>query len=194
MAGSRCCRSGRRLLLLALLGPANALAQARSQAELTGLLESGDVLGSEQAGRVEEPPWQGLASERRGDESRLRLAWSTSEQGFWRGVTTSALLRVELGLNARGSGTPAALRDVSSSVAVSWALASRSQLTLRVFPFDTDYLRLGYLHALDWGGTDGERGESVFLQRSGSAPGLQLALQAPRVQLFSALKWANSDD
>lgn len=196
MAALPCFRSARWLapLGLLLLLHGNAFAQARSQVELTCLLDSGDLLGSDGAGRVEEPPWQGLASGGPGDGNRARLALSTSEQGLLPGVTTSASLRVELGLSTLGATTVAGLRDVSSSVAVSWRLLAGTRLTLRAFPFDTDYLRLGYLHALDWGGTDGERGESSFLQRSGSAPGLQVELEAPRVRLFSALKWAHADD
>jgi len=191
----RCCRRARWLLLLLALGlPAKALGQARTQAELTCLLASGDLLGGDEAGRVEEPPWQGLASLRRGDENRARLAVSTSESGYLPDVTTSALLRVELDLNALGSSSSVGLHDAASSLAVSLQLVPRTQLSLRAFPFDTDYVRLGYLHALDWGGTDGQRGESVFLQRAGSAPGLQVELAAPRARLFVAMKWATSDD
>lgn len=194
MVALRCCRRARWLLLLGLGVSANARGQARSQAELTCLLESGDLLGRDQAGRVEEPPWQGLASLRRGDDNRARLAASTSAPGFLPGVTTSALLRVELDLRGLEASAASGLHDVSSSLAVSLQLVPRTQLTLRAFPFDTDYVRLGYLHALDWGGTDAERGESVFLQRTGSAPGLQVELSAPRARLFVATKWATADD
>lgn len=192
MVALRCCRRALGLLLLAL--PVSALGQTRPRAELTCLLDSGDVLGGDQVGRVEETPWQGLASLQRGDESRARLAVSTDEPGFLPGVSASAVLRLELGLTSPVRGATASVRDVSSSVAVAWQLVARTKLTLRAFPFDTDYLRLGYLHALEWGGTDAEHGESVFLQRTGGAPGLQLALNAPRASLFSAVKWAYADD
>ena len=192
MGASRCCRR-LRWLLLALGLCRGARAQSSPQAELSCLLASGDVLGADDAGPVEPPPWQDLASLRRGDESRARLALSTSQPGFLPGVTTSALLRVELGLNGLGTNTPA-LRDVSSWLAVSFQLAPRAQVTLRAFPFDTDYVRLGYLHALDWGGTDAARSESIFLRQTGSVPGLQALLAVPRLRLFSALKWANVDD
>lgn len=180
------------MLLLALGLPRSAFAQARAQAQLTCLLDSGDLLGGDEAGRIEEPPWQDLASLRRGNENRARLEVSTSEQGFLPAVSTSGLLRVELALSGPGPRTAAGLRDAASSLAVSLQVAARTQVTLRAFPFDTDYVRLGYLHALDWGGTDAERGESVFLQRAGSAPGLLVALAAPRARLFWALKWANA--
>lgn len=192
MVGLRCCRSSFGLLLLSL--PGNALGQAHPQAELTCLLDSGDVLGGDEVGRVEEPPWQGLASLHRGDENRTRLAVSTDEQGLLPGVSASAVLRLELGLTSPGPRAAASLRDAGSSLAVSWQLVARTRLTLRAFPFDTDYVRLGYLHALDWGGTDAEHGESVFLQRTGAAPGLRLAFDAPRATLFAAVKWANADD
>jgi hypothetical protein len=104
------------------------------------------------------------------------------------------VLRVELGLNGLAANTAPSLRDVSSWLGAAFRVAPRAEVTLRAFPFDTDYVRLGYLHALDWGGTDAARGESVFLQQAGAAPGLQTSLVAPRVRLFFALKWADADD
>ena len=190
MVASRSCLSAA-CLLLGLSRPTPAVAQAQTQAELSCLLASPDLLDGDTSRPAEEPPWEGLASLRRGDESRARLALGVAEPGLLVGVSTSALLRVELGLSGALSSNPTGLRDVSSSLAVSWRLAPRTDLTFRAYPFDTDYLRLGYLHALDWGGTDGARGESVFLQRTGAAPGLTLALQAPSVRVFSGLKWAS---
>jgi len=183
-----------RWLLVAWGLHGSAHAEPRTHAELTCVLDSGDLLGNGSGSAREEPPWQGVASSRRGDESRVRLALAAAEPGFLLGMTTSALLRVELGLNEPALASASGLRDLSSSIAVSGRLLARTELTLRAFPFDTDYLRLGYLHALDWGGTDGARGESIFLQPAGAAPGLELSLRAPRVRLFSALKWANVDD
>jgi hypothetical protein len=195
MVASACCRKARWLAALWLALNGTAHAQVSSQAELTCLLDSGDLLGeSAQAARLEDPPWQTLASLRRGDENRARLALSTLQDGFLPGVTTSALLRVELGLNEPATSQAGHLRDVSSSLAVSFSLARRTQLSLRAFPFDTDYLRLGYLHALDWGGTDAERGESIFLQQAGGVPGLQVVFEASRIRLFAALKWASVED
>ncbi len=191
MAASKCCRSA---LWIALGLSAPAQAAPNSQAELTCLLGSRELLDGGVASGAEEPPWQTLASPRRGDENRARLAFSATDVGFLPGVTTSALLRVELRLNGAAAGSPANLRDVSSSVGLAWQLTRSTQLSLRAFPLDTDYLRLGYLHALDWGGTDGSRGESIFAAQTTSAPGAQIGLRMPRIRLFLALKWATVND
>ena len=190
--GASACRHDRWRLGFALgfalgLGlPSEARAEARSRAEMTWLLGSGDLLNEDEPARSEEPPWQSLASPRRGDDNRLRVALSTASRGFLPGVTTSARLRLELGLNA-AAGQADRLRDASSSLAVSWQVTPRVELSLRAFPFDTNYLRLGYLHALDWGGTDAARGESIFLSKA-AAPGVQLRLQTSPAQLFFAAK------
>ncbi len=192
MAASKCCRSAGWFGLVLLGLPAPAHAEPSSRAELTSLLGSGELLGSGSRA-AEEAPWQSLASPRRADENRARLAVASTDVGFLPGVTTSALLSVELRLNA-GTSSPVSLRDVSSSLGLSWQLTRSTQVSLRAFPFDTDYLRLGYLHALDWGGTDVTRGESIFLTQTGAAPGLQLGLQTPRIRLFSAIKSATIND
>jgi hypothetical protein len=194
MGASKCCPESRMLALLGLALCGTAQAETSSHAELTCLLDSGDVLGSSQANPVEDPPWQNLASLRRGDENRVRLAVTMAQAGLLPSVTTSAVLRVELGFAGPTGSQAPELRDLASSVAVAWRLAPRAELMLRAFPFDTDYLRLGYLHALDWGGTDANRGESVFLRQTGSVPGFQVALSAGKIRLFSALKWARLDD
>ncbi|MES1184815.1 MAG: hypothetical protein ABUL60_13455 [Myxococcales bacterium] len=194
MVAFRCGRELSRLVLAVLVCCGSARAQASSHAQLTCLLDSGDVLGADAVGSVEEPPWQGLASLRRGDENRARMELSTSQAGFLPNVTTSAVLRSELGFGSVTAGSTPQLRDLSSSLGIALRLAPGVQLALRAFPFDTDYLRLGYLHALDWGGTDAARGEAVFLQQAGAVPGLQLALSAGKVRLFSAVKWATLDD
>ncbi|HEX2873931.1 MAG TPA: hypothetical protein VHP33_21900 [Polyangiaceae bacterium] len=178
----------------------SARAEAGSQAELTCALDSGELLDSATAAPVSSPPWQGLASLRRGDESRVRLAVARDDVGFWPAVTTTALLRLELGLagraaaSANGNETTAAVRDVSSWLGVGWQVSPSVRLSLRAFPFDTDYWRLGYLHALDWGGTDAQRGESIFLGQRGGAPGVEVSLTAPRLRLFSGVKWARVGD
>ena len=177
----------------------SARAEGGSQAELTCLLDSGDLLDGA-ATPVSPPPWQGLASLRRGDESRVRLAVSRDDVGFWPALTTTAVLRLELGLGetARETGnlseTAWAVRDVSSWLGVAWQVSRRLRLRLRAFPFDTDYWRLGYLHALDWGGTDAPRGESAFLAQRGGVPGVEVSLTAPRLRLFSGVKWARAGD
>jgi hypothetical protein len=179
--------------VLALGFHPRAHAESRSRAELTCVLASGDLLNTDEPARGEEPPWQSLASVRRGDDNRLRVAFSTANAGFFPGVTTSARLRLELGLSP-APGQANALRDASSSLAVSWQVVPRVELSLRAFPFDTNYLRLGYLHALDWGGTDAEHRESIFLAQTGAVPGLQLGLRTAPAQLFVAIKWAHAAD
>lgn len=195
MGGSACRRSrGWRVGLALLLGfTPKVYAESRSQAELTCVLGSGDLLNADEPVRSEEPPWQDLASLRRGDDSRVRVALTTADAGLLPRVTTSARLRLELGLSP-APGRANTLRDASSSLSVSWHLAPQVELSLRAFPFDTNYLRVGYLHALDWGGTDAEHGESIFLTQTGAVPGLQLGLQTPPARLFLALKWANTQD
>lgn len=191
MAASSCCRSAAWCLGVWLGLSGSARAEATYQSELTCLLDSGDVLGD--AERAETLPWEELASVRRGDASRTRLALATTDPGFLPGVRTDASLRLELGLNEVDAGA-ASLRDVSSSLGLTWRLGRVGQLSLRAFPFDTDYVRLGYLHTLDWGGTDAGRGESVFLAKTGAAPGLRLGFELGRMRLFSGLKWATADD
>lgn len=185
------------LMAFGLAGGARA--EAGAQAELTCWLDSGDILGGADT-PVAPPPWQGLTSLRRGDESRVRLAVSRDDVGLWPGLTTSAVLRLELGLGERagdgrsGGETAATVRDVSSWLGVGWQVSRSLRLSLRAFPFDTDYWRVGYLHALDWGGTDVEHRESVFLAQRGGVPGVELSLTAPRLRLFSGVKWARAGD
>lgn len=198
MPASSSCRKGWPALALGLSLAASGHAESRPQAELTCLLDSGELLTGSGSGPAPPPPWQGLASLRRGDESRARLTWSSDDVGFWPGVTTSAVLRLDAGLSERAGAGPTqpatAVRDVSSWIGVAWQLGRGARVQLRAFPFDTDYWRLGYLHALDWGGTDVKRGESSFLSQNGGVPGVSLSLTAARLRLFSGLKWARVDD
>jgi hypothetical protein len=192
MAVSKWCRRLRGLAFV-LLG-ISALAQAEPSAELTCLLGSGDLLKGRESRGPKDPPWQSLASPRRGDENRARLALAATDAGFLPGVTTDARLRLELQLSAGAGAASNPLRDLSSSLGLAWRVAPSTELGLRAYPLDTDYLRLGYLHALDWGGTDAAHGESVFVTQTGAVPGLQLSLLAPRIRLFSAAKWATVND
>ena len=196
MTASRCCResgwiasASALIVLLGLTRPAHAEPEAR--AELTALLASGNLLRGPEPGA---PPWEGLASPRSGAENRARLVLATSDVGFVPGVTTFALLRLELGLDALAQASAPALRDASSWVGVAWRVTTSTALELRAFPFDTNYLRVGYLHALDWGGTDVAHRESTFLRQTGGAPGLRLGLEARQLRLFLAIKWATATD
>lgn len=192
MAASRCCRSAG-LLALGLL-TALARAEPGARGELTCRLGSGDLLGASGANGLEDPPWQSLASSRRGDENRARLLLATTDVGFAPSITTSALLRIELGLGGTKASDAPSVRDVSSSLGLAWRVARSTELGLRVFPLDTNYVRLGYLHALDWGGTDVAHRDSVFVAQTGAAPGLRISFDLPRIRLFSALKWAETND
>jgi hypothetical protein len=196
MTASRCCRESGWLasvsaltVLLGLVGQAHA--EPEAQAELTALLASGNLLRGPEP---EAPPWEGLASPRSGAENRARLALATSHVGFLPGVTTLALLRLDLGLDALARAGAAGLRDASSFVSVAWRVTAATTFKLQAFPFDTDYLRVGYLHALDWGGTDVARRESTFLRQTGGAPGLRLGLETRPLRLFLAVKWATATD
>jgi hypothetical protein len=186
-------RSARALLLLALVAPV-ASAETRSASQLTCLIDSGDVLATNDAGETASLlgggfDFEQLASRRSARNSRLRLASSLQEQGFFPGITTHAVLRLDTELNPP---TPVVLRDAGSRLGVAWQGAGL-RAELRAYPFDTDYVRVGYLHALDWGGTNVEQGESVFVAQQGGAPGAELELASPRARLGLATKWARAD-
>ena len=194
MGASACCRKSRWLLLFVMSLSHGARAEATTRAQLTCLLGSGELLGGAEPAPGEEPPWQGLASLRRGDENRVRLALATAQTGTLPRLTTSAVLRIELDLSRQTTTEANGLRDASSSLGLAWQFGRAAALSLRAFPFDTNYLRVGYLHALDWGGTDAARGESTFLAQTGFVPGIQAGFTTPRTALFFALKWAKTDD
>lgn len=191
MLASKCGLRARVLaLLIVVAGPARA-AEAATHAELSALLESGNVLGSVPA----EPPfWEGLGSLRSGRESRGRLGASLVEPGLVRDVETSARLRLDLALTGLGEGTAPRLSDASSWVQLAWQPAIGLRLSLRGYPFDTDYVRVGYLHSLDWGGTQVAARESVFLARKSGAPGFLVRLDSARLRLFAGVKWARTGD
>lgn len=169
--------------------PARAEAPPLAGAELGAVLESAELLPGDTAAR-RGPIWDHTAGRSSGRENLLRVRVSREDDGLWHGVDTRAVLRFELA-PALGEGSEAPrLRDLSSFVGVGVALGAQARCELRAFPFDSDYVRVGWLHALDWGGTDRARRESVFLAQSGPVPGLELGWRLPRLRLFSALKWA----
>jgi hypothetical protein len=182
-------RSARALLLLALTAP-SAQAETHSASRLTWLFDSGDVLATDAGepgpGASSGFDFEQLASPRSARDSRLRLTSSLRERGFLAGVVTHAVLRLDAALNPPA---PVALRDAGSRVGIAWQRAGL-HAELRAYPFDTDYVRLGYLHALDWGGTNVEAGESIFVAQQGGAPGAEFVLMVPRARLGLATKWA----
>jgi hypothetical protein len=188
MGVSRCCRNTV-VLLLALTRA--AAAEQHAQAELTTLLESDNLLGGPPA---EPPPWEALGSLRAGRDNRARFTLAADEAGYLPGLSSYARLRFELGLDDGGAEQMPTLRDLSSSLGFSWQATRGARLTLSAYPFDSDYVRLGYLHALDWGGTRAARRESVFLGQKAGAPSLLFGLHTARIRLFAGLKWATADD
>jgi hypothetical protein len=74
---------------------------------------------------------------------------------------------------------------------VSWQRGAL-ELRLRTYPYDSDTWRLGYLHALDWGGSDAAQHDSVFVDQKGGAAGAVLEARWPRAQLFAGAKWTRA--
>lgn len=186
MVASKCFRSA---LLLALL--ASTRVRAEERAELTFLVRSDNLIGAASPGPA---PWESLEGFRSGRDTRARFALGTEQAGTFRDVRTAALLRLDLALAGAGQETELRLRDASSWLAVAWVPRPDLELRLRAYPLDTDYVRLGYAHALDWGGTDVARRESVFLRQMGGVPGAELALSTSRVRLFCWVKSAQRED
>ncbi|MDF3068098.1 MAG: hypothetical protein K0R38_3699 [Polyangiaceae bacterium] len=186
MVASKCGPSAALACLLA-----TGFAHAQQRAELTFLLSSGNVLNGAEASPA---PWETLEGFRSGRDTRARLALESEQAGLFRDVRTSARLRMDLALASTGMESELRLRDASSSLAVVYRAGPRLELEMRAFPLDTDYVRLGYAHALDWGGTDVARHESVFLRQNGGAPGVALGLFTTRVRLFTWVKSASIDD
>lgn len=182
MAASTCVL---RALLLGVFVAAPARAEER--AELTFSLESANLVGDARPGPA---PWDSLEGFRSGRDTRARLRLGVEEPGRWRHLSTGASLRMDLALAGAGQETELRLRDASSWLGVTWHFTAALGLALRAYPLDTDYVRLGHAHALDFGGTDVARRESVFLRQTGGAPGAELAFSAPRVKLFAWLKSA----
>lgn len=183
-----------RCLALALCcAPHSAQAELEAQTQLGCLLGSGDLSSSttgDAAATGEGLDLERWASRRSGRENRLRVTSSLEQAGYLPGVSTAARLSLELDLDALASDS-VVLRDASSFLGVAWQAGSL-RLALRVYPLDTDEWRLGYLHALDWGGSDRSRGESIFIDQPGGVPGARLELGWPRARLFLGVKWARS--
>lgn len=186
---SKCCLSWLAWLLVTVSAVV-ARAEGGTEGELTALLQSGDLLGHPDRAARRGPVWERTAGRTTGRENLLRFGLSRADLGALRDVRTLARLRFELA--PLGAGGAPMLRDLSSFVGLSWKAAPAARLELRAFPFDTDYLRIGWLHALDWGGTDRVRRESVFGGQAGGAPGALITLQLPRVRWFLGTKWANA--
>lgn len=186
MAAWKCCLSA---LLAGLSATAPGAAQER--AELTFVLGSGNLRG---VGAPSPAPWETLEGPRSGRDTRARLSLGSEQDGAFRGVRTGALLRLDLALASAGEESELRLRDASSWLALAWKPRRALELRLRAYPLDTDYVRLGYAHALDWGGTDVGRRESAFLRQKGGVPGFELGFSSARVSVFTWIKSAQLDD
>jgi len=197
MSASRCCRNatGAALALVASAFATEAPAQtgALVRYQLTSVVGSGDLVGPRSGGSFRTLPWDAAGTRLGTSERLLRASLLRRDVGGWHGLRTTALFRFEIDMGGKGADSRV-FHDLSSYLGASLDLARDFQLGLRLFPFDTDYVRGGWLHALDWGGTDRTRRESVFLNQRGGAPGMVLDLELPRVRLFAGVKWAMSSD
>jgi hypothetical protein len=155
---------------------------ARAETTLTGQLVC--ALASEQARN-----WEPSAGNRTGSESLARLVAFIQQPGALRELEANGVLRVDADLSRLSEGEPIGLRDAASQLGLVWKHGTASSLGVRVFPFDTDFLRVGYWYGLTWGGTRADRGESVFVARRGGAPGVAVDWSTSRVSLGLALKW-----
>lgn len=187
MVASKCGLSAAALALLLSRGALTLAAEPATRAELSALLDTGNLWGPREA---EAPFWETLGSLRSGRDERARLGAFLLEPGVVPGIETSACLRLELGLAGVAEGTAPRLSDASSWVQLAWQPPAGPRLRLRGYPFDTDYVRLGYLHSLDWGGTRVTPRESVFLARKSGAPGFIIGLDGTGFRLFAGIKWA----
>jgi hypothetical protein len=184
MIAFKCCLSACGLAVTwGVLSP--AFAETRSELSMT--FEGPELLHDQP--HPDAPSFAHVSSRNPETESRVQLALGAQAPGYVRGTSTAALLRVEAPLSFENKALT--VRDVSSSLALALQLADATSLELRVFPFDTDYVRLGYLHALDWGGTNRAQRQSAFLTQSGGAPGAFIRFMTEPARLFLGLKWAN---
>ncbi len=188
MTAFKYCVSWEWLLASTLLTTLLTTPFAHAETELLLSYRSEDLLASDR--EAGDAPGSELWSRGSEQESRARVTEALEEAGPWPALTTSAVLRVEAALGSLGAEAPLAVRDASSSVAVAVRLAPQARLELRAFPFDTDYLRLGQLHSLDWGGTDVKARQSVFLSQQGGAPGALVTLMLGPATVFAGAKWA----
>jgi hypothetical protein len=200
MGVSRCSHSAWRLCFcLAWLPCIRArAADATAQAELATVVTSHDLISdgpSGQAGAAHVEAGRTLferhVGPHGGQENRARLELGTDDAGFLAGIETGARLRLELSLDPVEQGTAVQFRDAGSWLSIGFS-GTGWRWRLQAFPIDTDDERLGYLHALDWGGTDVSGGESIFVQQEGGVPGLQLLVATHPVELFAGLRWARA--
>jgi hypothetical protein len=179
-----------------LVSGRSAVAEPAARAELATVLMSDNLLPEDARSDTTEVRDVRLPFERRvgpqtGRENRARLELAADAAGFLPGVETHGRLRLELTLSPSEAGAALSLRDSSSWLGVGYRSAGW-RWRLRGFPIDTNYERLGHLHALDWGGSDVERGESIFVQQRGGVPGFEVSVAGSSVALFAGLRWARA--
>jgi hypothetical protein len=198
MAAFRCCPRliGLGLCLGCLVSGRATGAELAPRGELATSLTSDNLLPEDatadtNAATATLLPFERRVGPRTGRENSTWLALASDSAGLLPGIETSARFQLELGLSPSETGAVLTLRDASSWLAVGYRSAAW-HWRLRGFPIDTNYERLGYLHALDWGGSDVERGESIFVQQQGGVPGLEVSVAGSRVALFAGLRWATA--
>lgn len=133
----------------------------------------------------------------RGRDNLLQLQLSREHDALHPDLTTSAELALAVDLDAllvegaSGSGT-LHVEDWGTRLGASLKLGA-ALLTLDLFPFDTDRVRLGTLRELSWGGTDFRRLESSFPGVHAGVPGAQLRLDVGPLKAFFAFKLGESN-
>jgi hypothetical protein len=191
MVASRCCIVERcAALCVGLALASEGRAETSLRAQLTLRKTSDELLGH--GPKLPVPSWDKLATARSEGDSYGLFALQLAEPSYLPGLTTSAALRLELGISNAESALQVVPRDASSFVGLTGWLNRSTSLGLRAFPLDTNYQRLGYLHALDWGGTRADEQDSVFRGNVGGAPGVELRLQSASFQAFSGVKWGET--
>jgi len=184
-----------------------AATSASSRASVVWIYGDDDVLhapaetrpASPAAGVGDRPGYDGLAaglsSRYTGRESELRLGWAARAPGFVSRLTTHADLALALDVDAMG-GKPAPMlvEDLGSSLHAALSLTPREQgpvLEFRLYPFNADVERVGWLEILAWGGQVGLTRESPYRNAVGAVRGGTLALDTGALRLLVGMKTAN---
>ncbi|HLV64962.1 MAG TPA: hypothetical protein VKY73_04090, partial [Polyangiaceae bacterium] len=171
-----------------VLGDADLTRPARSSAPSSRGLVAGDQPGYALF-------FDGLAARDRARQSRLELALSR-QQAFVE-ARAFAVLALDLDLEAllaRSEPEPTLdVEDAGTRLGVTTG-GPGGAVTIELYPFDTDGLRLGRLRELDFGATDTRRGESSFFDVSGGVPGARVVVRRPslRVELVGKVARARA--
>ncbi len=116
-----------------------------------------------------------------GEETRTQLVLYKAFDGYFEGVSPEAAMVLEWDANRNARtieryaettnrATVGGIRDKGSYLGVNWQFDEKQRLSLVLFPFDSDRMRIGYSWELSWGGN-----ESFILARR--VPGARLSYQ-----------------